>query len=214
MTIFGISILDFYGVSFLISFYTEITYIVGNIINYLTHTHFYNVLSDLFGSKVEIKQLTNILRMRTNNSSSTGSETSNESNSKINRWFNKEESEIIQEESETNNNKYYIIAELLIISCLVWYYYGDDIKPLPGLALKRFKSFRRRPDNIDGNNTLKHNNNHLSDNSWTNSLQNIWNKIKSKVRRNNDNDFDNRLWSFWDDFENKFSRFPKEEIKK
>ena len=73
MSIFGISILDFYGISFLVSFYTEFTSIIGNIVNYLTNTHFYIVLSGLFGSKVEVKQPTNILGMRTIDSSSTGS---------------------------------------------------------------------------------------------------------------------------------------------
>jgi hypothetical protein len=89
MTIFGISILDFYGLSFLASFYSEITSVVGNIVNYLTNTHFYSVLSGLFSSKVDVKQPSKtILGLGTTDSSSTGNETRNENsiakNSKIN----------------------------------------------------------------------------------------------------------------------------------
>jgi hypothetical protein len=88
MTIFGISILDFYGLSFLASFYSEFTSLIGNVVNYLTNTHFYTVLSSLFTTKVEVKQPSSILGMREINSSSTGNETRNETgiqkNSKIN----------------------------------------------------------------------------------------------------------------------------------
>jgi hypothetical protein len=84
MSIFGISILDFYGLSFIASFFTEFTSVVSSLVNYLTNTHFYSVLSGLFSQKVEVKPSTNILGMGTNNNSSTGSETSIENNSKIN----------------------------------------------------------------------------------------------------------------------------------
>jgi hypothetical protein len=79
MSIFGISILDFYGISFIASFYAEITSILGNITGYLTNTHFYSILSGLFTQKVEVVETNNALR--TNNKSSTGSE----NGSKINQ---------------------------------------------------------------------------------------------------------------------------------
>jgi len=90
MTIFGISILDFYGLSFIASFYTEFTSLLGNMVNYLTNTHFYTVLSGLFTSKIEVVQPTKeILGVRTIDSNSTtietGNETSFKNNSKINR---------------------------------------------------------------------------------------------------------------------------------
>jgi hypothetical protein len=84
MGIFGISILDFYGLSFIASFFSEINSITGSLINYLTNTHFYNVLSSLFSQKVDVKPTTNILGMGTTDSITTTSETSNKNNSKIN----------------------------------------------------------------------------------------------------------------------------------
>ena len=206
MSIFGISILDFYGLSFIASFFTEFTSVVSSLVNYLTNTHFYSVLSGLFSQKVEVKPSTNILGMGTNNNSSTGSETSIENNSKINEWLSRKE--IIQE-PESDNRKYYIIAALLLLSCLAWYYYGDDIKPLPGIALEKIKSFRRKPESTDGNNVTTYDNNDLSNSSWKDSLQNISNKIKSKFRKDDDNTFKENLWSYWDDFENKF-KFSKD----
>ena len=149
MSIFGISILNFYGLSFIASFYSEFTSLVGNLVNYLTNTHFYSVLSGLFGQKVDVKPATNILGMGTNNNSSTGSETSIENNSKINEWLNRKE--IIQE-PESDNRKYYIMAALFLLSCLAWYYYGDEIKTIPANVLEKVRNFRRRPDDNPDNN--------------------------------------------------------------
>jgi len=111
MSIFGISILDFYGISFLVSFYTELTSIVGNVINYLTNTHFYETLAGLFSNKVE--KVENPSKFQFNLNERTSNETNGVSkNSKINDWFNRPEE--INKEPESNNNKYYIIAGLLI----------------------------------------------------------------------------------------------------
>jgi hypothetical protein len=77
MTIFGISFLDFYGITFIASFFTEISFILGNIVNYLTGTHFYSVISGLFGTKVEIDKPTNVMRPINQNS------TRSESHSKV-----------------------------------------------------------------------------------------------------------------------------------
>ena len=111
MSIFGISILDFYGISFLVSFYTELTSIVGNVINYLTNTHFYDTLAGLFENKVE--KVENPSKFQFNLNERTSNETNGVSkNSKINDWFNRPEE--INKEPESNNNKYYIIAGLLI----------------------------------------------------------------------------------------------------
>ena len=53
MSIFGISMLDFYGLSFISAFLTEISSITGNIINYLSNTRFYSYLAGLLTTKVE-----------------------------------------------------------------------------------------------------------------------------------------------------------------
>lgn len=53
MSIFGISMLDIYGLSIISAFITEITEITGNIVNYLTNTKFYSVISAWLGFKVE-----------------------------------------------------------------------------------------------------------------------------------------------------------------
>jgi len=186
MAIFGISVLDFYGISFIASFYSEFIYIIGNTITYLTSTHFYSVLSGLFGSKVEIEKPTNILR--SNNQSSTRSE----ANNKVSDWFNRQE--VIEEES--NNKKYYIIAAILLLSCLTWYYYGDDIKPMVNTGINKIKStIRKRPDNDgnSGNINPSNVNNDLHANSWSDSLWNIWDKIKNKVRRNDNTNIHSKI---------------------
>jgi hypothetical protein len=175
MTIFGISILDIYGFSVIANFYLEFISILGNIINYLTHTNFYTILSGLWATKVEIKEPSSILR--TNNKNATGSESS----SKINDWFNKQE--VVEDKS--SNTKYYIIGALFLLSCLAWYYYGDNVKHIADNGIDKIKSsFSRKPGN-DGNISSTNIDNDLQNNSWSNTLQNIWNKVKSKFTRNN-----------------------------
>lgn len=185
MTIFGISLLDVYGISIIAKFYLEFVSILGNIINYLTHTHFYAVLSGLWASKVEIKEPSNVLGLGTNNKNATGSENS----SKINDWFNKQE--IVEDNS--SNTKYYIIGALFLISCLAWYYYGDNIKNVADSGFDKIKgTFRRKPDS-DGSgatNITQSSSENLSNNSWNDTLQNIWNKVKSKFSKNNQTTID------------------------
>jgi hypothetical protein len=79
--------MDFYGISILSSLYTEIVSITGNIINYLTNTHFYSVLSSLFTSKVEIDTPTKPVRII--HQKTTGNETGAEINSKTESRINK-----------------------------------------------------------------------------------------------------------------------------
>ena len=164
--------MDFYGISFIASFYTEIISILGNITTYLTNTHFYSVLSGLFGSKVEIDKPTNILRSIDKSSNGV------QENNKISDWFNKQE--VIQEES--SNKKYYIIGALFLLSCLTWYYYGDNITPIINTGIEKLKSFRRRPGD-DGVNSPNSINSDLQNDTWRDSISNIWNKIKEKFKR-------------------------------
>jgi hypothetical protein len=44
MSIFGISMMDLYGLSIFSALFAEVTQITGNIINYLSNTKFYNYL--------------------------------------------------------------------------------------------------------------------------------------------------------------------------
>jgi hypothetical protein len=53
MSIFGLSMLDLYGLTIFSALFTEITHIIGNIVNYLTNTHFYQTLIGLLGYKTE-----------------------------------------------------------------------------------------------------------------------------------------------------------------
>src|ERR1700744_4775090 len=82
MAIFGISMLDIYGLSIFSAFFTEITYITTNIINYLTNTHFYSLISGFFGYKVSTP--TKIEPLRTINQSPTRIQTENPRINKIN----------------------------------------------------------------------------------------------------------------------------------
>jgi hypothetical protein len=81
MSIFGISMLDLYGLSIMSAFITEITEITGNILNYLANTKFYTILSGLLGYKVETS--TKIPSMSGIHSTSTANETSSKPISKV-----------------------------------------------------------------------------------------------------------------------------------
>jgi hypothetical protein len=127
--------------------------------------------------------------MRETNQNATG----NEKGSRVIERFKQiihPEPEVIQENS---NTKYYIIGALFLLSCLTWYYYGDNITPVIGNGIDKIKSsFRRKPDS-DGSattNITQNSSENLSNNSWNDTLWNIWSKIKSKFIRNNQTTID------------------------
>lgn len=127
--------------------------------------------------------------MRETNKNATG----NEKGSRVIERFKQiihPEPEVIQENS---NTKYYIMGALFIISCLTWYYYGDNITPIFSSGIDKIKSsFRRKPDS-DGSattNITQNSSENLSNNSWNDTLWNIWSKIKSKFIRNNQTTID------------------------
>jgi hypothetical protein len=161
MTIFGISILDLYGISFLASFYTEFITVLGNIINYLTNTHFYTTLFGLSNYKADIIEKSG-------------------GNIKVVYWFKPEINQKENQLDENNSNKYYIIAGMFVLSCLVWYYYGDTLNPMVTSGFNKIKNVIRRPD--PDNNWENEPNN-----IWSESCQNIINKVKSIFRRSSDN---------------------------
>lgn len=143
MSIFGISMLDIYGLSIISAFITEITEVTGNIVSYLSNTKFYTIISGFLGFKVESPKT----RMSTVDQSSTGDKESN----KIIERFTKiihNEPEITKEDDPFYKNKYFILGTFLLISGLTYYYFGDEIKTY---SLSLWELFRRRgeggPDN-------------------------------------------------------------------
>jgi hypothetical protein len=82
MSIFGISMLDFYGLSFISVFLAEISSITGNIINYLSNTKFYSYLAGLLTTKV-VETPTKIESMNRIDSSTTKVQTASKGINKV-----------------------------------------------------------------------------------------------------------------------------------
>jgi len=170
MSLFGISLIDVYGF---------------DILSYFRDNSIYTWFSGLLSTPKINKPHESIPSfMRETNKNATG----NEKGSRVIERFKQiihPEPEVIQESS---NTKYYIMGALFIISCLTWYYYGDNITPVIGNGIDKIKSsFRRKPDS-DGSattNITQNSSENLSNNSWNDTLWNIWSKIKSKFIRNN-----------------------------
>jgi hypothetical protein len=160
ISIFGISLLDNFGMEFISNLFKEIKIILGNTVNYLTNTNFYIFLNKLFSnpsSEIESKSnsresmIKEISHETTRNESKTSeSIRPNNRNSKISEWL-KPESKIDDNEviEESNNSKYYYIIGILVISALAWFYL-DEIKTGGSSILEWIKSLRG--DNDPGNN--------------------------------------------------------------
>jgi len=159
MSIFGISMLDIYGLTFLSAFITEITEISKNIINYLSNTKFYTVLKGLLGYKIETP--TKMESLNRIDTSTTKLPTEIETKSKLSNWFNQQE-EVI-EDTPFYKNKYFIYGTVFVISCLTYYYFGEEIKVYSISAWDWLRS--RRPGNDPGNNNPDNRNN-----SWVNLI--------------------------------------------
>jgi hypothetical protein len=147
MSIFGISMMDLYGLSIFSALFAEISQITGNIINYLSNTKFYNYLIGWLGYKVEMP--TKIEPMRTIQPKASEIEERITRNPKISSWFEKEQ-EIIEENSPFYKNKYFIYGTFLLISGLTYYYFGDEIKLLTVSTWEWLRG-RRPDDNPPGN---------------------------------------------------------------
>jgi len=171
MSIFGISMLDLYGLTFLSALFTEISFITGNIVNYLTNTSFYGIISGFFGHKVEVKDQGKLSPIH---KSSAG----NEEGSKIIERFTK----IIHNEPEIEvnspiyKNKYFIWGSFLLISAVTYYYFGEEIKVY---SFSLWNLIRRRgPDGGDGGDGINNQNPENRYNSWVNLIG--WNENKTK----------------------------------
>jgi hypothetical protein len=162
MTIFGISLFDNFGIEFISNLFKEIRNLSWNTVDYLTNTHFYKYLINLFNKNEEL----NNPSITDNNSMDKNKDTHikertpiwvenalKEKPGKISDWLKPEihESEVKEiVDSETSYNKYYIITGMLILSCLGWFYW-EDIKSGGGSLLEWFRSFRGGPDPGDDN---------------------------------------------------------------
>jgi hypothetical protein len=143
MTIWGISVMDLYGLSFISAFYVEIISITGNIVNYLTNTKFYFYLSNLLGYKTESPS--RFEPLKTIQQATTRIEPEVKRDSRIPSWFEKEQ-EIIEEDKPFYTNKCFIYGTFLLISGLTYYYFGDEIK-LCTISIWEWLRGRRPGDN-------------------------------------------------------------------
>lgn len=92
--------IDIYGLSIFSAFFAEISFITGNIINYLSNTKFYGIISGFLGYKFETPKT----RMGSIDKSSTG----NQESYKIVERFNKIVDKPIIEDTPFYYNKYVI----------------------------------------------------------------------------------------------------------
>jgi hypothetical protein len=124
VTIFGISLLDNFGIEFISNVFKEIKFIFSNTIDYLTNSHFYKYLTKLFSTRNEPSSKEtnkNGSMMESNIRETTRNEENIRENyrrSKISEIIRGEEIKT-EVESESSNNKYYIIVGIIIVSSLV-----------------------------------------------------------------------------------------------
>jgi len=148
-SIFGISLLENFGIEAINNFINEIRIIGSVIVDYFTSTQFYSYISSFFKAKEEVTktggpQSEKSSRIYKESSSNERKIGQSDVNSKISEWLKPEEKPKHIEESD--NTKYYVIAGMIIFCCIAWYY-SDEIKT-GGLSLMEWlRNIRRRPDN-------------------------------------------------------------------
>jgi len=158
MSIFGISLLDNFGLGFLKNFIMEIREITYSVIDYLSNTNFYKYLNNLFNKEIPSSKKIDKSRplIEENTTETIRNETSirrNQGNPKISDWL-KPNDEIIEEiPEETNYKKYLIIGTtIIIVSFLSWYFF-DEIKASGLSAVEWIKKYfnpdPRDPSNSD-----------------------------------------------------------------
>jgi hypothetical protein len=151
VSIFGLSLLDNFGIEFITHFFKEIKIISWNIINYLSSSHFYQFLNKLFSLNDDPSSKTNgkiESMIRESNEQTTRNETKtsesigqNNRNTTISEWLKPEVKKVTPEIIEDCNNKYYYIIGLIVLSTLTWYYF-DEIKTSGSSILDWIRSFR------------------------------------------------------------------------
>jgi len=129
MSIFGISMLDIYGTDIFYNFFKELYSVGGNIVDYLSKTHFYSILRNFFEKDVEgefpeSKSSENETGpLRSDNSSSQKiSNRNNENKTNSSRFGEVDQSnQSNQEQNPFYKDKYFIFGAILIISGLFLY---------------------------------------------------------------------------------------------
>lgn len=137
MSIFSISLLDNFGFEFISNFIREFKFVLGNTVDYLSNTHFYKYLTNIFSKTDEIpsSEKTNkngLTILQEDKNKTTGDENrvrQNNRNSKISEWL-KPESEFnqenkVEENSYLNYKKYLIVSGIIVATSLSWYYFPE-----------------------------------------------------------------------------------------
>lgn len=136
MSIFGISMFDIYGFDIFYNLFKEINFIFSNIIDYLSNTHFYLILKNLFNLKKVEDEFPSKSNKNENGSLGSINTASNEISNGNNE--NKTISSRIEKVNENNQNTpfykdgYFIIGAILIIGGLLGYFWFKSSKPDTG----------------------------------------------------------------------------------
>ena len=196
MSIFGISMLDIYGINIITNLFYEITQIIGNVIKYLSNTQFYIFLNNLFTNKIEsnpssgTKDEFQPMTKEISGATKRNEESIKESrriaewlekvNHKEEEWLDKINKEEEKEEIHNSNLNYFIIGGIIITlsACLI-YIHWDDITPY---TTSIWNWIRRRGRGDGGNNPDIPNNNDNRYNRWVDYLG---------LNRNNNNNNNN-----------------------
>lgn len=185
MSIFGISLIENFGFDYITNILREIKYILGNIIEYLTETKFYNSLDNVINSNTDTKienknqetrNKDDVIRRIEENKKRNDSENleglrKNYKTSKISDWFKNDQEEIIKEEPENNNKPWWIdyrkwsVILGVITASVVVYIYSDEIKENSSSFWEWITSFR---SSNSGDNTNNAGSNTKFDNSGDN----------------------------------------------
>lgn len=166
MAIFGMSLMDNFGLDFLNNFFMELKIVLGNTVDYLTNSRFYSYLNKLFTNEVPTSEKTidnkrtMIEENKTNTTRNEYPNGQNQRNSKISDWLKPEEKIEADVIEETSYKKYYITAGVIVVASLSWYYF-PEIKDGIISAWEWFSSNARGPGGAAGGETGdQHNSEH------------------------------------------------------
>jgi hypothetical protein len=123
MSIFGISMFDIYGFDIFYNFFKEIYSIFSYMRDYLSNTHFYSILKNLFDKK----EVEDSFSSKSNTNENGSLRSNNDNSSEISKG-NKENKTISSRIEQVNDKTpfykdgYFIIGTILIIGGLLYYF--------------------------------------------------------------------------------------------